>query len=159
VEGSKITRNTVLSNLNRKIIYNEIKNNPGIYLNKLSKNLGYSVYLTNWHLDILLKFNMIRKQEFNKQFAFFDSHLPMENDYILQIISREKCSKLIEYLNSISKGCTKSHIAKKLRMHHATVNKYLEILINNQLVSLRIFENKNIYCLNIEKLERLKSLC
>jgi len=158
VEGSKITRNTILSNLNRSSIYEEIKNNPGMYLNKLSKNLGISIFLTNWHLIILLRFNMIRKQEFNKQIAYFDSELPSENDYILQVISRAKCSEIIEYLKLNSKGCTKSQITKTLRMHHTTVNKYLETLIENQLVNLKIIDNKNGYCLNAEKLEQLKSL-
>lgn len=156
VEGSKLTRHTVLSNLNRKTIYEEIKNNPGIYLNKLSKNLGFTTFLTNWHLSILLKFNMIRKQEFSNQFAYFDSNLSMENDYILQIISREKCNELIDYLKLHSKGCTKTHIAKTLKMHHTTVNKYLQILIDNQLVSLRKFDNKNLNCLNIERLAEIK---
>ena len=155
VEGSKITRNTTLSNLNRSCVYGEIKNNPGMYLNKLSKNLGLSIFLTNWHLNILLRFNMIRKQEFNNQIAYFDSKLPSENDHILQIISRVKCSELIEYLKLNSKGCTKSQIAKTLRMHHTTVNKYLEILIDSQLVNLRTLDKKNLYCLNNEKLNEL----
>ena len=157
-EGSKITRNTILRNFNRSSIYEEIKNTPGVNLNKLSKNLGLSIFLTNWHLNILLRFNMIRKQEFNKQIAYFDSELPSENDYILQVISRAKCSEIIEYLKLNSKGCTKSQITKTLRMHHTTVNKYLETLIENQLVNLKIIDNKNGYCLNAEKLEQLKSL-
>ncbi len=156
VEGSKITKNTSLSNLNRRIIYEEIKNNPGIYLNKLSTNLGISIFLTNWHLNILLKFNMIRKQEINNHIVYFDSELPTENDYILHIISRVKCSDLIEYLKLNSEGCTKSQIAKTLRMHHTTVSKYLEILIDIELVNLRIYGNKNLYCLNIDRLSRLK---
>ena len=158
VEGSKITRNTILSNLNRSSIYEEIKNNPGMYLNKLSKDLGLSIFLTNWHLNILLRFNVIRKQEFNNQIAYFDSELPLENDYILQIISRAKCSELIEYLKLNSKGCTKSQIVKTLRMHHTTVNKYLEILIDSKVVNLRILDKKNFYCLHTEKLDQLKNL-
>jgi len=158
VEGSKITRNTILSNLNRSSIYEEIKNNPGMYLNKLSKDLGLSIFLTNWHLNILLRFNMIRKQEFNNQIAYFDSELPSENDYLLQVISRVKCSELIEYLKLNSKGCTKSQIAKTLRMHHTTVNKYLKILMDSQLVNLRFLDKKNLHCLNNEKLDQLKSL-
>jgi len=156
VEGSKITRNTILSNLNRSSIYEEIKNNPGTYLNKLSKNLGLSIFLTNWHLNILLRFNMIRKQEFNSHIAYFDSKLPLENDWILQIISRVKCNEIINFLKLNSNGCTKSQIAKTLRMHHTTVNKYLEILIENQLANLKIVDNKKGYCLNAEKLDKLK---
>ena len=158
VEGSKITRSTLFSNLNRSSIYEEIKNNPGMYLNKLSKNLGLSIFLINWHLTILLRFNVIRKQEFNNQIAYFDSELPLENDYILQIISRAKCSELIEYLKLNSKGCTKSQIVKTLRMHHSTVNKYLEILIDSKVVNLRILDKKNFYCLHTEKLDQLKNL-
>ena len=101
---------------------------------------------------------MIRKQEFNKQIAYFDSELPLENDYILQTISRVKCSKLIEYLKLNLKGCTKSQITKTLRMHHTTVNKYLKILMYSKLVNLRFLYKKNLHCLNNEKLDQLKSL-
>jgi len=156
VEGSKITRNTILSNLNRSRIYKEIKNNPGTYLSKLSKNLGFSIFLTNWHANILLRFKMIRKQEFNKQFAYFDSELSPENDHILQIISRAKCSEIIDFLILNSNGCTKSQIVKTLRMHHTTVNKYLEILVDKKLANLRILDNKKSYCLNAEILDNLK---
>jgi len=40
-------------------------------------------------------------------------------------------------------------------MHHTTVNKYLEILIDSQLVNLRTIDKKNLYCLNNEKLNEL----
>lgn len=158
VEGSKITRFSILSNLNRRSIYEEIKNNPGNYLNKISKNLGLSIFLTNWHLNILLRFNIIRKLENNNQIAYFDSELSPENDNILQIISRVKCSTLIEYLKINSKGSTKSQIAKTLKMHHTTVNKYLEILVVNQIVNLETLGKRNFYCLNNEKLGKLKYL-
>ncbi|GAG93114.1 unnamed protein product, partial [marine sediment metagenome] len=117
------------------------------------KNLGLNIFLTNWHLNILLRFNMIRKQEHNNYISYFHSELPQENDIILQIISRVKCSELIEYLKSNSRGSTKTQITKTLRMHHTTVNKYLEILIENQLANLKIVDNTNLYCLNIEKLD------
>ncbi|GAI83317.1 unnamed protein product, partial [marine sediment metagenome] len=44
---------------------------------------------------------------------------------------------------------------KTLRMHHTTVNKYLEILIDSQLVNLRTLDKKNLYCLYNEKLNEL----
>ena len=43
-------------------------------------------------------------------------------------------------------------------MHHTTVNKNLENFIDNQIVNLRILDKKNLYCLNTEKLDALKSL-
>lgn len=157
VEGSKITKNSVLSNLNRRSIYEEIKSNPGIYLSKLSKSLGLSIFLTNWHLNILLRFDMIRKQDIYNQIAYFDSNLPSENDYIFQIISRAKCSEIIEYLKLNKKGCKKSQIIKTLRMHHTTVNKYLEILVRYQLVNLKSLDKHNFYYLNNEKFDQLKN--
>lgn len=40
-------------------------------------------------------------------------------------------------------------------MHHTTVNKYLENLIDNQIVNLRILDKKNLYCLNTDNLDNL----
>ena len=57
VEGSKITKNELFLNSNRKKIYEYIKGHPGIYLNELVNTLNLSIFIVNWHLNILLKFN------------------------------------------------------------------------------------------------------
>ena len=55
-ERSKLSKNQILNNENRKMINDYIRKNPGVYFNQIAKNLNLSNYLLGWHLKILLKF-------------------------------------------------------------------------------------------------------
>ncbi|MFX1365398.1 MAG: hypothetical protein ACFFCE_11715 [Promethearchaeota archaeon] len=152
LEGSKLTRKTVLSNTNRELVYSYIKKNPGIYANKLSKKLKLSPFVIKWHLSILLKFDLIRKQKINKNVSYFESSLSKENDKLFQIISKEKGLSIIRFLRKNKQGYNKSQIAKSLHMHYNTVTKYLnEIDKLNLLIKKRVnnteylYLNKSIY--------------
>jgi predicted transcriptional regulator len=150
VEGSKLTKENILLNSNRKRIYDYIKENPGVYLNRLAKELNFSVYLVNWHLNMLLKFNIIRRQTINNCIAYYDSNLEPKTDVILHLISRKSCRKIVDFLEKNRKGCSKYQISKDLNMHYNTIAKYLDILDDFGLV-VRSYPNKKmIYSLNRE---------
>ncbi len=155
IEGSKFTRKTVLLNSNREIIYNMIREYPGIYMNKLSKILKLSPFVVNWHLSILMKFNLIRKQNLNNNISYFTSSLNKQNDMVFQIISREKCVKIIRFLNKNKRGYTKNQIAKLLHMHYNTIIKYLNEIDKFNLLIIKKCENKEYLFLNIDNYDNL----
>ncbi len=146
LEGSKFTRKTVLLNSNRKTVYDMINEYPGIYMNKLSKKLKLSPFVIKWHLSILSKFNLIRKLKLNNKISYFNSSLNTENDELFNIISREKCMKIISFLHKNNKGYTKNQIAKLLNMHYNTTTKYLnEIDKFNLLIKKQANKTEYIY--------------
>jgi predicted transcriptional regulator len=79
VEGSKLTKELVLSNLHRKNIYEFIRTNRGAKFSTIRDmyegTTGSSGQLI-WHLQLLLKFNYIKRLKF-KRFTIF---LPVEMD-------------------------------------------------------------------------------
>jgi len=148
VEGSKLIKSDIFSNLNRKKIYEFIAKNPGIHFNKLVKSLDISVFSVEWHLNILLKFDLIRKVKIEKYDAYFDSKLPSKNDEILHIISREKCKKIIQYLNQNNEGYSKNYLSKELQIHSNTISTYIEKLEEFGLLLKKELSNMTLYFLN-----------
>ena len=155
VEGSKLIKYEIFSNLNRKEIYEFIIKNPGCHFNKLVKTLNISVFSVDWHLNVLFKFNLVRKEKINGFEAFFDSKLPSEKDNVFHIISRDKCRKIIEYLKIHEEGCTKNHLSKELGMHYNTITKYINKLEKFGLLLEKNFPHKVIYLLNKEYYDNL----
>ena len=148
VEGSKLTKDDVLLNSNRKRVYNYIRDNPGAYPNKIVNALSMSTFLVNWHLDMLLKFNYIRSERIDNMDAYFDSELNAENDVINHLISREKCSKIVEYLKNNMEGVTKYQLSKDLGMHANTITKYLNKIETFGLIIVEKLSNKRLYFLD-----------
>ena len=149
VEGSKLIKYDILSNLSRKKIYEFITKNPGVHFNKLVKSLNISVFSVEWHLNILLKFNLIRKVKIENFDAYFDSKLPSKNDEILHIISREKCKEIIQYIvKQNNEGYSKNYLSKELKIHFNTISKYIEKLEEFGLLLKKELPNMTLYFLN-----------
>jgi len=151
LENSKLTRMTVLLNTNRKIIYNLIIENPGIYMYKLSKKLKLSPFVTKWHLSMLKKFKLIRESHLNHHISYFKFSMHKENDLLFNIISKDKCKKILCFLNKNKMGYTKNQIAKALHMHYNTITKYLDeidkfnLLIREKVNNIEYITLNNYY--------------
>ncbi len=148
VEGSKLTHEDILFNLKRADIYNFIQKYPGVYFNKIIKELKLSNHIVVWHLNMLLKFNFIKKGLFDKHEIYFDSNLEFENVKIIYITSREKSKKIIEYLINNDIGVTKTQLSKKLGMHPNTIKKYLNFLEEFNVIFKEKLSKKTLYFLN-----------
>ena len=80
IEGSKFSRESVLTNRIRNGILNYIFKHPGVHFSDLRKKalpeeMGSSGQLV-WHLEMLLKFNYIKKIKVGNYTVF----LPMDMD-------------------------------------------------------------------------------
>ncbi|MHA2035538.1 MAG: hypothetical protein ACXACX_20025 [Candidatus Hodarchaeales archaeon] len=157
VEGSKLTRNEILLNSNRKQIYDFIIENPGVYRNKLARKLDLSTYLIKWHVSMLIKFNLIRQQKLSNYTAYFDSSRRQENDLILHTISRDKCVRIINFLKINEEGSSKNQISKALNMHFNTISKYLNKMDKFNLLERKKVNNTEYISLIDNNFEQLKT--
>ena len=106
IEGSKFSRETVLSNPTRRGLYNYVRANPGAHFSILRRNAlpdesGSSGQLV-WHLEMLLNFNYIYKVKVGNYTVF----LPIEMEIELGIINfllRDKINrKIVDLLKTQS---------------------------------------------------------
>lgn len=156
LEGSKLTRRSILLNANREKICDLIKQYPGIYMNKISKTLNLCPYVVKWHLSKLLTFNLIRERNMNAHTVYYESTLSTENDIIFHTIYREKCRRIIEFLKSNRNGCTKNQISKALNMHFNTVTKYINEIDKFNLLVRWKESNKGLITLNEHNFKQLR---
>ena len=155
VEGSKLTRNEILSNFNRKKIYEYIQKNPGVLFYNIVSNLGLNIPVVEWHLNILIKFMYISKEKIENRGAYFDVNVKSEDRMIIYLISKDKCKQIIDFLKENQEGITRSQISEQLNMHSTTVTKYTDKLHENGILAKKSLPNKTLYFLNNENYEKL----
>ncbi|MFX1346318.1 MAG: hypothetical protein ACFFBC_09170 [Promethearchaeota archaeon] len=147
-EGSKLNQEEILNNLNRKMIYNHISNNPGIYFYKIVKNLGLSNHVVIWHLNFLIKFNYIRKEIINNQKVYFTPNVKLKEVEKRYFSSRKRSQKILDYLKFNNQGVTKNQLSIELKIHSNTLSKYLESLEKLNLIVKEKMLKKTLYFLN-----------
>ncbi len=147
VEGSKLSIDDVLRNQKRKLIYEFIVANPGVYFNRILRELKFSNHVVVWHLKILLKFKFIKKDNFEDHDIYFDSTYNLKNKKLRYLTSKEKSRKIIEYLKEFDYGVTKSQLSNELKMHNNTITKYLEMFEQVNIVFKKKISKRNIYFL------------
>ncbi len=148
VEGSKLINKDILQNPKRKQIYDYILENPGNYFNRLLKELHIANHVVVWHLNVLLKFNFIKKEKFDNHDIYFDSKFNIKNSKFMYITSKDKSKKIINYLKSNDFGLTKTQLSKNLKMHPNTISKYLKLFEQFNIVVKKRASKRIIYFLN-----------
>lgn len=148
IDGSRLTREHVLLNENRKKIYDYILNNPGDYFYRIVKKTNLNIPVVEWHMNILLKFNFITKRSIKNQEVYFESGNELELDETIHFIKKDKSKKIIKYFLHDNDGITKTRISKELNMHYNTINKYFEKLERMSILNKKKLPKMTIFFLN-----------
>ncbi len=144
--GSKLTKDEVLNSPHiRKEIFDYIKNNPGVYYYKIVKKFNLGNQSATWHLEMLLKFGLIKKLKIENNRVYYETSLNPKDIEKHYYLSNNKIISILEHLSTNSKGHTKSEIANSLEMHYNTVKKYLNKLIELEKIKIKKVSNKTLY--------------
>jgi len=155
IEGSKFSRETVLSNPTRRGIYNFIRVNPGAHFSILRKRAlsdesGSSGQLI-WHLELLLNFNYINKIKVGNYTVFLPNEMEGELGMI-NFLLRDKINRKIIDLLTTQNSIKNSEIFKKIDEKREIVNYRLKNLIDYDLICFKEDPSKEVY-LNPDKQE------
>jgi len=154
VKSSKLTHDDILINEKRKQIYSHIRDNPGTHFNKIIKELRISNHVVVWHLNILLKFNFIKKEIIDDHETYAIPNVDSKTAELSYYISKPKSQKIISYLRENYIGVSKTKLSADLQMHINTINKYLNILEDNKIIIKEQHSKKILYFLN-DKLPKI----
>ena len=97
VEGSKLTRRLLLKNHNRQTIYNFIHTNLAVTFSRLKKELSPNVGSPGqliWHLQMLIKYDYIKRAKF-KNYSLFMLYEMDAEIAILLFLLRDRINKQI----------------------------------------------------------------
>ena len=150
IDGSRLTREKVLLNENRKKIYDHILHHPGDYIYRIAKKTKLSITVVEWHIDILLKFNFITRRKIKNQEVYYEEGNEQELNETIHFIKKDKSKKIIKYFLHDNDGVTKTRISKELNMHYNTINKYFDKLERMSILQKKKLANMTIFFLNMD---------
>jgi predicted transcriptional regulator len=148
INGSKFTRDTILENDIRNLVYNYIQQNIGLHFSAIKRDLvkflkGSQIGVGQliWHLEMLLKFNLIKSFELGNHTIF----IPVEMDetiakiyYLARNLVR---NKILRHLNEIERS-TRPQIAEGIQETRENVYYHIKILIEQDCI---VNINKEVY--------------
>ena len=157
IQGSSLTKEDILHNQNRKKILDFIQKNPGSYNRLIRRKLSLGSNEFNWHIGMLEKFDFVKKVRFNRRnFGYFEKKSYMGYEYELFLLQNKKISRILEKLEK--EILTVSQITKELEFHYNTVQKYLELLLKRNLISVIEKGKHKYYLLNQDLMIKLKKI-
>ena len=135
--NSYLSLTDIFENENRLSIINQILENPGIHHNELLRNCDLQKGQLQWHLDVLLKYHIIKKKKYGQFTIYFPITTSFDaNEYLENLITKSKTT--LEILNTIkeSPGINSSEIARILSLSRNTIKYHIDKLSKEKLVIL-----------------------
>jgi len=155
VDGSRFTKETILRNKIRYYIYWLVKTNIGAHFSFLKRKVAQQkesemgVGHLIWHLDKLIKFNLIKKVKVKNCTIFLPVEISDEEG-ILYFILRDDVNKLIVEILLEHESINKADIYKELNVKRENTYYRIKKLIELEVIS-PIAEDEKIISINLSK--------
>jgi predicted transcriptional regulator len=167
VDGSRFTRDSVLSHDIRNFIYSIIENEIGIHFSELKRKVDSVSEISTgqliWHLEMLLKFDLIKKVKFTKYTIFLPIDIEDQLGIIYFLLKDEINLSILKLLSEKS-NLQKSNLyetleeeREKVYYHIKTLQDYGIIMVKADILSIVpeientikfIFKNMHIQLIN-----------
>ncbi|MHA1988114.1 MAG: winged helix-turn-helix transcriptional regulator [Promethearchaeota archaeon] len=134
---SYLTLTDIFENDNRVNIINQILRNPGIHHNELLRNCDLQKGQLQWHLDVLLKYNIIKKEKYGQFTIYFPITTSFDaKEYLENLIAKSKTTSEILTIIKKNPGINSSEISRILSLSRNTVKYHIDKLSDEKLVKL-----------------------
>ena len=155
VDGSRFTKETVLKNKIRYYIFWLVKTHIGAHFsflkNEVSQQKESEIGVGHliWHLEKLIKFNLIRKVKVKNCTIFLPVEISNEEGIIFFIMRDDLNRQIVEILLE-HESVNKADIHKDLNVVREKVNYRIKKLIELEIISL-ITDDEKMISLNLSK--------
>ncbi len=146
--GTSLTIDDILTLPKRRELYEFIKIYPGIYLNRIIRELNFPNHIATWHLSILTKFSFIKEEFVSNHKVYAEPNVELEIIKRNYYYYKKKSQQILSYLKQNDYGLTKTQIAEALNMHSSTITGYLVKLLKYKLVIKERMSNRTLYFIN-----------
>ena len=151
---SYLTLEDIFENENRMNILREILINPGIHQNELLRNCDLNKGQLQWHLDVLLKNNIIKKEEYGQYSIYFPitSSKKSIEEFKSLTLKSETTTKVYNLIEKYP-GISSSEISKKINLARNTVKYHIDKLSEKNLINFKEKGRKIELYPNIDNLD------
>jgi DNA-binding MarR family transcriptional regulator len=135
VEGSKLTKENIMTNPLRAQIVEHVTQNPGCHVRDIRRAMNIDNAESAWHLKMLEKFGFLRSKRFGKFLAYYPAALP-ESDYdeILCTIRQDTTYRVLYDLYTTPQSSL-NDISQRLAMNPSTIQYHVEKLLKLSVIS------------------------
>lgn len=161
IDRSRFIKTTLLNNKTRSYIYHVIRTYKGAHFSLLKKKLSKynkkkigTGHLT-WHLDKLIRFNLIKKVRIKNYLIFLPVEVSNEEG-ILYFILRDTLNRLIVNFLLERESGYKADLYKELNLKRAKLYYRIKNLIESGIISPSPNNEKEV-SINSDKKELIKS--
>ncbi len=106
---------------------------------------------TLWHLNLLIKFNIIRFTKIGRNNVYFNSKLPNSHDKHLFYLGNKDIGNIIQLLITSSSSLSVNAIANELKLHFNTVNNHIQKLNELNLITQKDDNAQVHFSINFDK--------
>lgn len=150
IPGTRLMKNNIIEHPKRNEIFNFIKKYPS-NINEIMRALNIGSNQALWHLSCLEKFKFIRSKQINNHKMFFKYDSNPELDPLFYYLKKDIVQNIINFLKNKNIPFKITEIATGLKKNHSTIKKYLDILVDLELIKIEKQQNKKIFKLDFEK--------
>ena len=132
---SRLTLKEIFGNENRKKIIKLILESPGIHHNELLRECSIQKGQLQWHLDVLLKYNIIRKEKFGQYSVYFPLMNSIETLEVFEngLAKSETTTKVFKLIQK-NPGISSSEISDNINLARNTVKYHIDKLSESNLI-------------------------
>jgi len=135
--NSYLTLTDIFENENRVNIINQILKNPGIHYNELLRNCDLQNGQLQWHLGVLLKYNIIKKEKYGQYTIYFPITTSYDAfEYLEKLIAKSKTTSEILKIIKENSGINSSEISRILSLSRNTIKYHIDKLSKEKLIIL-----------------------
>lgn len=128
----------IFDNEHRKKIIRTILNDPGIHHNAILRTCNLKKGQLQWHLNVLLDYNIIRKEKLGQYTIYFPLLKVIENmeNMIKGLTKSEMTTQILQLIEEYP-GIISSEISNKIGIARNSVKYHIDKLIRNNLISFK----------------------
>jgi len=134
---SYLTLSEIFESESRSKILKQILNNPGIHQNELLRKCNMQKGQLQWHLEVLLRYNIIKKKKFGQYSIYFPilNNLETFEGFENGLAKSETTTEIFNLIQE-NPGIYSSEIARKINLARNTVKYHIDKLYKYNLIQL-----------------------
>ncbi len=139
----------LLTNENRRKLYDLIRRNPSIHLRELERLSGLPLSTVNYHVTYMKRKNIILLEKDGRLSRLYTKPFDKEDKRLLKILRQKKFREIVSLI-WINKGANFTFLENKLAIPRSTLSFYLNYLVKNKILLAEKIGYEKFYSLHSE---------
>lgn len=152
--GKSLIKDEVLENRNRLDIWGIIRDLPGIYFSRINELLELGNRLLSWHLEVLGRYNYIRKVKHAGKHHYFDKLSPRRLDQFHILLQDWEIIQIYQTIYKHPRSTT-GELLKKVSISRSTFYRKLNMLVEHSLCQFAIQDDTKVLLVHSKEYQDL----